>query len=119
MQIALSLESARTQAAIRAGEVNALGVGAALGHAIWLVALVNVQAGQPGARGPLVGHDVRRPRPVAQLLGVRLWHLVRMRIVLEHKAEGTATLEATAHVHAFSTQTAWIVSGAFIDICRR
>jgi len=122
VQIALSLESTGTQAAVRAGEVDALGIGAALGHPIRLVALINVQAGQTGARGPLVGHHIGRPRPVAQLLGVllgRLGHQIRMRIVLQHKAGGTAALEATAHVHAFSTQTAWIVSGAFIDICRR
>jgi len=68
----------------------------------------------------LIGRNVRCPRPVAQLLGVqRLGQLIRVRIVLQHKAGGTAALEATAQVHAFSTQTAWIVSGAFIDICRR
>lgn len=37
--------------------------------------------------------------------------------MLKHKAQGTTTLKATAQVHALSTQTAWIVNGAFIDIC--
>lgn len=65
MQIALSLESAGTEAAVRAGEVDALGVGAALGHTVRLVALIDVLAGQPGARRPLNGRDIGCPRPVA------------------------------------------------------
>lgn len=44
VQIALSLESARTEATIGARKVDALGIGAALGHAIRLIAFIDVQA---------------------------------------------------------------------------